>query len=47
MVLYVLCAFIVAFLISRAFGKRFIPWLKKHDAIEGLKKEVEERFFLE
>ena len=34
------CALLGAFLICVLIGKRFIPWLKKKDAIQPIKDEV-------
>ena len=42
MTMLILGAFALAFLISFALGMRFIPWLRKHNASQPLKKEVEE-----
>ena len=32
MTIKLLCAFVLAFLISTAFGKIYVPWLKKQKA---------------
>ena len=42
MTMLILGAFALAFLISFALGMRFIPGLRKHNASQPLKKEVEE-----
>ncbi len=42
-----LSALLFAFLISRVFGKRFIPWLKMKGIIQPLKKQVGEKVYSE
>ena len=40
MLLQILGAGLIAFLISRLFGKRYIPWLEKNNIIQPIKEEV-------
>ena len=45
MFLYVLGAFLLAFLISVVFGKFYIPWLEKKNAWQPLHDKVAEQIY--
>ena len=40
MTIQLMCAFILAFLFATAFGKYYIPWLRKQKAGQAIKSEV-------
>lgn len=42
MTIQLMCAFVLAFLFSTAFGKYYIPWLKRQKAGQKIKEEVEQ-----
>lgn len=46
MVIHLLAALVVAFLTAKLFGKRFIPWLEKHNIRQYAKDEVEHKIYL-
>ena len=41
MTIQLMCAFILAFLFATAFGKYYIPWLRRQKAGQNIKSEVE------
>ena len=45
MTIQLLGALAAAFLVSRFFGKRLIPWLEKHDIRQITKDEVEQTIY--
>ncbi len=47
MAIQVVCAGVLAFLAVRIFGKKFIPWLEKHDFTQPVKDEVNQNIYTE
>ena len=44
MMIRIIISALLAFLAAAAFGRFYIPWLKKHDFVQPLKKEVEDMY---
>ena len=47
MAIQIVCAGVLAFLAVRIFGKKFIPWLEKHDFTQPVKDEVNQNIYTE
>ena len=45
MIIKLLCAFIFALMISLGFGRKLVPWLKRHGFIQPLKDEVRKNVY--
>ena len=41
MTIKLICAFVLAFLFASAFGKYYVPWLRRQKAGQQIKSEVE------
>ena len=40
MTIQLICAFVLAFLFATAFGKYYIPWLRRQKAGQEIKQDV-------
>ena len=47
MVIQIAGAGLLAFFAVKVFGKRFIPWLEKHNAVQTVKEEVDRTIYTE
>ena len=45
MIIQLLCACLLAFLVSRVFGKQLISWLQRKEIVQPLKDEVEKQVY--